>query len=689
MEHYQSTNPSGTDNGTLKNRKVKVIGLYGIPASGKTHLLNELKKILGEKDFSFYEGSEMIAELAPGGLAGFQELDEQQKNYWRSAAIDAIAEKCAASSRVGVVAGHFMFWAEDEAEGRAVYTPNDLSTFTHILYLDVPVGIIQKRCADDRERARPLSSVAHLVKWQQTEKTELSELCRHHNILFSLLSSTTTILERASELLRDFRRHGEDYNTTRVEKRLEEILIQHEHQLTTLLVMDADRTLAPDDTGALFWRHVAKVRGWTDHRLPLKSLFGGPLGYSYNAFRQATLLYEDTVSNEEYEEMCDRIASEVSMYPEFISLLGLVRKEEHIGIVVVSCGLLRVWEKVLDREGLSDTVKVIAGGRIADGFVVTAAVKASIVARLKDLYHMSVWVFGDSPLDLEMLREADQSIVVVGEESSRSKSMDGALSIAIDQYGFRARQVLLPGHVSPRLDVSRLPLVTLTEAEFIEPLLQRRQPPVLPIFLATEKNAAKLLATPMRDSAVKGPSLRKAHSRTGVYLATEFLTSIIGIEEYQVPHVLGHHTTGYRLLNESQTTIVALMRAGEPMASGISKVFPLAMFLHAKELEDIKASHLQGQARILLVDSVINSGQTTLEFVDAIRSIDRSISVVIVAGVVQARCISPNSAFYKALANFGNITLVGLRASETKFTGSGGTDTGNRLFNTTHLLRDE
>ena len=38
---------------------------------------------------------------------------------------------------------------------------------------------------------------------------------------------------------------------------------------------------------------------------------------------------------------------------------------------------------VLEREGLSKEVKVIGGGRITDGFVVTAVVKAALVARLR------------------------------------------------------------------------------------------------------------------------------------------------------------------------------------------------------------------------------------------------------------------------------------------------------------------
>ena len=107
-----------------------------------------------------------------------------------------------------------------------------------------------------------------------------------------------------------------------------------------------------------------------------------------------------------------------------VALLKFVMRESHVGAVIISCGLRRVWEKVLEREGLSKAVKVIGGGRIADGFVVTAGLKAALVARLQHHHQMYVWAFGDSVLDLEMLSAADQAIVIVGDEKTRSRTMD-------------------------------------------------------------------------------------------------------------------------------------------------------------------------------------------------------------------------------------------------------------------------
>ena len=120
------------------------------------------------------------------------------------------------------------------------------------------------------------------------------------------------------------------------------------------------------------------------------------------------------------------------------------------------------------------------------------------------------------------------------------------------------------------------------------------------------------------------------------------------------------------------------------MASGVNDAFPLAMFVHASDVNDLKLHHVQGQLTVILADSVINTGKKIVEFVRRIRILHATIRIVIVAGVVQARCISEGG-LKQTLARYAKVHLVALRLSDTKFTGSGTTDTGNRLFNTTHL----
>ncbi len=120
------------------------------------------------------------------------------------------------------------------------------------------------------------------------------------------------------------------------------------------------------------------------------------------------------------------------------------------------------------------------------------------------------------------------------------------------------------------------------------------------------------------------------------------------------------------------------------MAFGVNEAFPRAMLVHANSADQIKLHHLQGQLTVILVDSVVNTGKTIIDFVQHVRQLHATIRIVIVAGVVQAQCISGGN-LDQTLANYAKTYLVALRLSDTKFAGSGATDTGNRLFNTTHL----
>ena len=534
--------PQALGSQSASKKKSMVVGIYGVPGSGKTFLLDQLKQELGQDDFIYYEGSKMIADLIPGGLDAFQKFEEREKEHWRQVAIDKIGRTCAENGKVAVVAGHFMFWPEEEEEGRPVYTQNYFETFTHILYLDIPVKVIAERRLDDTERSRPTVSSTHLDKWQNAEKIQLRHLCRHHGILFSSVNHSPTILNKVLTLLRDFRNHNEKYNLIEAKIRLDQILDQTlvagQGQLKTVLILDADKTLAAEDTGTMFWKRFHSSRKLEDNDCSLKSIFSSRLGYSYTAFRQATLLYEEFTDDRKFDALCQDVASAVSMYPVFISLLQLVAETKHVGAVIVTCGLGRVWNKVLEKEGLSETVKVVGGGRIADGYVVTAAVKAELTAHLQQTHKMYVWAFGDSPLDLGMLNKADQAVVVVGEQQCRSKTMDAALLDAIDNDGLRARQVLLPSNASPRLNTTKLPLIQLTDPEFVKSILgDYIRHTNIQVHHATDRKAAKLLMTPMRDAKIAGPALREAHRRAGQYLATEFLGDVIGLEEYPIMHV--------------------------------------------------------------------------------------------------------------------------------------------------------
>jgi adenylylsulfate kinase-like enzyme len=236
----------------IENKPV-VVGIYGIPGSGKSTLLNNLRRQLAQDRFVFYEGSEVIGLFVTNGLIGFQNLKEKEKEFYRKKAIDWIKQDCINSGNAGVVVGHFMFWKEEEHQGCAVHTQNDFNTFTHIIYVDTPAPVVAERCQNDGNRRRSSASASHLDKWQNAEKDGLQRLSRENRILFYRLTpsrSPEILVEEVSVLLEDFQRHNSDYNLSQAQKKLDEVLVSQD-QIETVLMMDADKTLAAIDTSSL------------------------------------------------------------------------------------------------------------------------------------------------------------------------------------------------------------------------------------------------------------------------------------------------------------------------------------------------------------------------------------------------------------------------------------------------------
>ncbi|KAI7283007.1 hypothetical protein KC345_g3162 [Hortaea werneckii] len=91
---------------------------------------------------------------------------------------------------------------------------------------------------------------------------------------------------------------------------------------------------------------------------------------------------------------------------------------------------------------------------------------------------------------------------------------------------------------------------------------------------------------------------------------------------------------------------------------------------------------------VILVDAVINEGGTIAGFVKHIRQINTEIDIVVMAGVVQRDAVHGPKVLTRALSGCGKVTLVTLRTSERKYKGQGATDTGDRLSNTTHILKE-
>ncbi|CZT19397.1 related to 2-3-cyclic-nucleotide 3-phosphodiesterase [Ramularia collo-cygni] len=641
-----------------------IVGLFGLPGSGKSTAKKHLQQSAFASQINTFEGSEVLENIAKEGGTAFRSLDEGEKISLRKKAIAAISKQCADSNRIGIVTGHFMFWREGEDAPETVLTQQDWRVFTHILYLNLPVAKIQQQIQeDDQRKDRPRESLMHLQRWQVAERDGLRSSCLDNNVKFCETTADSNVLAQTIEFL----------NQICVEARLDGVVNTHDpSKLRTVLLLDGDKTIIPGDTGEAFWK-------LHDNSSPLKEIFEA--GYSYDTFREAMNLYR-TVSSKAFDKASREVAESALMHQQFLDLLNDVGKHEHIGAIVVTCGSRSIWEKVLSAAGVSEKVKII--GCEVDGMIVTPELKGILVNRLHDVHKKFVWAFGDSPLDLPMLRNADQAIVIVGEKGARSRSMEGKLGDAI-RNGLQVRQLLMQVcKDGPLLDTDQLPLVQLDDVDFKQSIL--KTPHRLEYLDATDRVSAKLLMSATRDAKCRGPALVDAHRLVGRYLATEYLGAILGLETYKIMHVQGGEVDGHRLSSEDKTVIVPLMRGGEPMARGVWEAFPTAMYVHAKEPVDLhKSDHIAGRAAIVLVDGVVNTGKSVVDYVQHIRSCDANVKIVVLAGVVQGQAVEKGGVLDRLSNRYEGISLIALRISANKYTGSGSTDTGHRLFNTTHM----
>jgi hypothetical protein len=74
--------------------------------------------------------------------------------------------------------------------------------------------------------------------------------------------------DKVSILLHDFRHHDEEHNLSLAKRKLDEIVALGQGKVETMLVMDADRTLAAQDSGGYSgrWFPILDSRWMTNLR---------------------------------------------------------------------------------------------------------------------------------------------------------------------------------------------------------------------------------------------------------------------------------------------------------------------------------------------------------------------------------------------------------------------------------------
>jgi phosphoserine phosphatase len=195
-------------------------------------------------------------------------------------------------------------------------------------------------------------------------------------------------------------------NIKRVKAEIDRIVAASHNPI--YVIIDGDRTLIPTDSTKFFFEHLN-----LDYN-DIKNVFKQH-GYSFDAFYNVALYYSQ-IEMEKYNLACTKSASRVNIYPEFLSFIDTIK--EKVQLILITSGISQSWQNVINNHSL-DFMHLIGGNYLpTDNFVIDKQAKGIIANAIKNA-NKKVFAFGDTMIDFEMLKAADNAYLVVNEKQNR------------------------------------------------------------------------------------------------------------------------------------------------------------------------------------------------------------------------------------------------------------------------------
>lgn len=338
------------------------IGLYGMPASGKSYIMDRI-------DFlDVLVGSRLLREYDPG----FDHRDQRGREKDRK----DVAKRCQQRDDF-IMDGHYAFGDE------IAFTEEEGAMYDRYLYLYIDPAILMRRMAASEKDRKYLQY--DIAAWQRREMDGLREFCHRTGKDFYVIDNPAAGFdsEDVDTVLSFIREIREGYSCAAYAERVaDRILSETKEQVITIL--DGDRTWIREDSSST-------VFGYTT------CIYDGNFYTGYQAWRQDAefAAYEIDVGRSALVHRNDKLPDE---------LQGAV--------YIVSAGNRQVWQAIAERY----EVPVFAGRQVA------AETKLYLVRHLQDAGR-KVIAYGDSMGDYAMLQQADEGYLVTRADGSLSRSL--------------------------------------------------------------------------------------------------------------------------------------------------------------------------------------------------------------------------------------------------------------------------
>ena len=277
--------------------------------------------------------------------------------------------------------------------------------------------------------------------------------------------------------------------------------------------------------------------------------------------------------------------------------------------VVLSSGIKDLWSDIANAKNL---------GTIFASPYISADVKYYVVKQLRE-HGYTVFAYGDSKIDLYMLREADKGFLYIGKRISRSLKNES-----------------LSGLV-PIYDHSL-------------------------VILADEDEEVQAdIAICKSNSGISGSRLAAAHVHLGEKIGRHIAT----------------------VFPEKNTSILVLERGGRFFGDGVYMGAGGIFYSMNPKQDDAPVINTE---RVVIVDSVINTGKSIMRIIDELKNHNPGIDVIIAANVIQNEAVELFKDYLVFATRLSKNSFVGV--NQSKQTGKTGPDTADRLFNLTKVSKN-
>ncbi len=339
------------------------IGLYGMPTSGKTFILDQIDFI------EVLVGSRLLREYDPE----FDTRDETGREKDRKEVAQLMMKK-----DTFIMDGHYAFGDE------IAFTEDEGRMYEVYLYLYVAPEILSARIAASEKNQKYRKY--DIAEWQNREISGLREYCHQNNKDFYVIDNPPeNSFGDVSDIIRFIKDIVNGYSCASYARKCADDILSRS-QLDTVMLLDGDKTLTIEDTSNT-------VFGYTTH------LYDGNFYTGYQAWKQ----------NEEFKNYSFDDLKEMPVHLNE-KVRAAMTKEAYI----LTSGHERVWRFISDQLGVG----------FYYGIEMSAETKLYITKHLQDA-GKRVTAYGDGMNDYYMLKQADEGYLVVKQDGRISRSLKG------------------------------------------------------------------------------------------------------------------------------------------------------------------------------------------------------------------------------------------------------------------------